>query len=648
MLLKHKDDLIGKEFQISSLFTKTINASDDGSVADSITIEGYASTGNKDRSSDIIDPSVWNKEESLGNYRKNPIILAFHDHKRPIGTCDSITVDAQGLKIKATIHRSADESTFDMIAKGVLKAFSVGFRLKDLRYNGDNDAFYLTDLELFEISVVSVPDNQDSLFSLAKSLDVSNAELKQLFVETNTHKTNKTITHMDPIELQKMIAAQLAEAKAIEDKAKAEAAAREAEKAALAAEVVKQVTASIGTSGADRLSADIKSALEANNATIAETLKKFEADISEKKAELEAMAKSKMAFGSQAGSEGPVSQAERMNAVLLAKCLRKGISETAYGKSLKEKAAGFNTSNAAVHIPGVHTINDADWETEFTTQMYMDIRRDLVIEPLFRTIEMNAATMRIPVVPEQGYASYIAANNLRSANSTGPVDSGNRPTELTLTAHKLSAADLIGMEEQEDTILPILPLIRENLARRMARTSDRSLLRGVGATAADPIKGLASYADDAGADAVSLDISAGDKLTALKLQQARRQLGYFGMRPSDVAYIVSTAGYYDLLEDPDMRKYFDVGPTNATILTGEVARVNGSPILVSDEFAGAVAGEAAVVIVNMRNFILGNLRGMTVKTDDLVKEDSMLLVATRRFGMLQMETGAVARINYVD
>ena len=171
---------------------------------------------------------------------------------------------------------------------------------------------------------------------------------------------------------------------------------------------------------------------------------------------------------------------------------------------------------------------------------------------------------------------------------------------------------------------------------------------GVGVTAADPIKGLASYADDAGADAVSLDISAGDKLTALKLQQARRQLGYFGMRPSDVAYIVSTAGYYDLLEDPDMRKYFDVGPTNATILTGEVARVNGSPILVSDEFAEKVAGEAAVIIVNMRNFILGNLRGMTVKTDDLVKEDSMLLVATRRFGMLQMETGAVARINYVD
>ncbi|MCB1712824.1 MAG: hypothetical protein KDH96_10200, partial [Candidatus Riesia sp.] len=118
-------------------------------------------------------------------------------------------------------------------------------------------------------------------------------------------------------------------------------------------------------------------------------------------------------------------------------------------------------------------------------------------------------------------------------------------------------------------------------------------------------------------------------------------------RPSDVVYIVSTEGYYDLLEDPDMRKYFDVGPDKATILKGEVANVNGSRIVVSDEWASKGVGATAAVVVNMRNYLIGNLRGLTVKTDNRIDLDGTLIVATRRFGMTEMEAGGVAAINWV-
>ena len=413
--------------------------------------------------------------------------------------------------------------------------------------------------------------------------------------------------------------------------------------AALIAEQVKSATAEQTT----KLLADIKAALGDEQKSLSDVIKQFKEDIDANKEAVIAAQNSKMEHpASTAVKGGPVSDKEKGYAVLLGIITNKDVFSTKLGAELKQKAAGFNAANAAVHIPGAHTVNSSDWETTFVTDLWYDIRRELVVEPLFRSITMTSAVMKMPVVPEQGYASYIAVDALKTVNSTATANSGNRPLEITLTAHKLSAADLVGEEETEDTIIAILPLIRDNLVRRMARSSDRSLLRGVGATAADPIKGLAQYAIDASKE-TTLSIGGGDKLTALKLQQTRRLLGVYGTRPSDVVYIVSTDGYYDLLEDPDMRKYFDVGPDKATILKGEVANVNGSRIVVSDEWANKGVGATAAVVVNMRNYLIGNLRGLTVKTDNRIDLDGTLIVATRRFGMTEMEAGGVAAINWV-
>ena len=95
-----------------------------------------------------------------------------------------------------------------------------------------------------------------------------------------------------------------------------------------------------------------------------------------------------------------------------------------------------------------------------------------------------------------------------------------------------------------------------------------------------------------------------------------------------------------------MRKYFDVGPDKATILQGQVAVINGSRIIVSDEFAPKALNAVAAIVVNMRNYMVGNLRGLTVKSDMDIKKDATLIVATRRFGMVEMEDGGVAAVRY--
>lgn len=151
------------ELNVSAHFEKQMTGNG------SLRIKGFANTTTKDRAGDIIPRSAWEGAKALPNYEKNPIILAFHDHSRPIGKMVDYTISDQGLEIEAEISKSAPE--YGLIEDGVLKSFSVGFRLLDAEYKSEVDAFMIKELELLEVSVVSVPCNQDSTFELAKSIN---------------------------------------------------------------------------------------------------------------------------------------------------------------------------------------------------------------------------------------------------------------------------------------------------------------------------------------------------------------------------------------------------------------------------------------------------------------------------------------------
>lgn len=152
---------------------------DDGPII----IKGYANTTTKDRSGDIIPSTTWSKSSTLANYLKNPIILGFHDHKQPIGKMVDYSITESGLEITVEVHKTI-EYIYKAVKEGILKTFSIGFWLKDFEYNDTTDSFILKDIELFEISIVSVPCNQDSVFSLAKSM--SGDEFMQIREELKT------------------------------------------------------------------------------------------------------------------------------------------------------------------------------------------------------------------------------------------------------------------------------------------------------------------------------------------------------------------------------------------------------------------------------------------------------------------------------
>jgi len=635
-----------KILYFNSKFTAKALPNDD-SEDQTIMIEGYASTNDKDRHGDVVPTGVW--EKGLTDYLKNPVILAYHNHTMPVGKMVEHKVDEKGLWIKAKISDAAGD-VYKLIKKGILSAFSIGFRIKDAEYNTAAEVFLVKDLELHEISVVSVPANQNTLFSLSKSFDSdeefklfkqqfapSSESAKGLESSTEANSDIKKEWNMDPKDLEKMLAdaaAKAAEqaAKALiqaQEKAAQEKAAQEKAEAELQARIKAAVAAVTPTeTGADKLLAEVEKRLEAERAESKKALEGLENALKEKATELEAIQKSKMQF--QDSKTGDMSYQDNEKAVLLAKMSGKSLEST--------KSGGQMVQKYGAHVPS------ATWELEVSLNMENEVRRRLVVAPTMRGIAMQTNVMTIPVNPEAGVATWVQNNQFGTSNSAG----GNAThllKEITLSAYKVATNEYVAFEEEEDALLAIMPVIRDAMVRRVARAVDRAFLRGAGA-GADPVKGLVEY--DA-SSAVTLDISNGDKLTVAKLRDARRDLAAWGLDPAEVVYIVSTDGYYDLLDDSDFLTVDKVGD-RATLLTGQIGTVANSPVLVSAEFDSKAAGAAGAIAFAPMNFLVGNQRGLRVDTDDLVETQRRVMVASLRTGLTQVTTNngaGISAIRYV-
>lgn len=622
-------------------------------VINSVFIEGYASTNDVDRAGDVVSAAVW--EGGMKNYLKNPIILANHDYDDPIGRMVDYKIDSKGLWVKARISAAAE--IFNLVRDKVVTAFSIGFKIVDAEYNSAAEVFLIKDIELIEISVVSVPCNQNTLFDLSKAFDNAGDynKFKAQFAPKSdsakgleTSPVAESITkkewNMSPEEMKQMLAdaaeqatksllaaqAKEAEAKAAEAKAAADLEARI--KSAVAAQV------SVGQSGAEKLLAEVTKRLEDQTATSKSALEGLEAAIKEKTDELAKIQTSKMNFSDK--STGGPSYEEREKAVLLSKISQKSIGDTKYGQELIQKFGQ--------HLPS------ATWELEVSTTMEAEVRRRLVVAPLIRGVNMKTNVMTLPVNPEAGLAAWVDNTSFGTTTSAGSTTatSGQTPgvgsphalKEITLNAYKVATKEYLNYEEEEDSLLVIMPIVRDAMVRRLARAVDRAYLLG-GNTAGDPVKGLALYQATALVTPTNTGVA-----TIANLRTMRKNLGAWGLDPAEVVYVVSTEVYYDLLDDTSFQTMNQVG-VQATLLTGQVGQIGNSPVLVSAEFASKAGGLATAftntgaICFAPANFMAGNQRGLRFDTQELVETQRRVLVASLRTGMTQVTTNLGAGVS---
>ena len=144
----------------------------DGKIPDNaIYIEGYANTTAKDRVQDVV--AAWNwSEPILSSYMKNGFgtLLFMHDHDKPVGKILEVEGRNDGLFVRGFVSKSWKDAW--MVEEGLIKGFSIGYMIDwiNSRYDAQADTYYLAIKELLEISIVTIPANQDSLISSIKSL----------------------------------------------------------------------------------------------------------------------------------------------------------------------------------------------------------------------------------------------------------------------------------------------------------------------------------------------------------------------------------------------------------------------------------------------------------------------------------------------
>lgn len=646
---------MNKIFHIGSTF-KAFEEDDD------IFIRGMASTADTDRVGDIIEAAAWTKG-GLQNYLNNPVILFNHDYNQPIGRAVELSTGDNGLQLKAKIAKSAGHVR-ELIKEGVLGAFSVGFRVKDAEYLKESDGYKIKDAELLEVSVVTVPANQAATFSLAKSFN-SESEyeefkktLKDSFPENESvdfQEVKAQEKTMSDIDINAIVAAAVektATAMAMKDAEKKAEEARkqkalEEEVARKAADEARIITAV--QSGTERLMQDVEKRLAEKDADYSRVVNELQSELKEKSEEIQKIRESKRVFSNRA-DEKAFDMETAKDAYVLGVITRKGL-DTRIGRQFIEKAANNQTG---VQVPsGAGDVGDI-FQTQISTAIEQDIQLQLILEPLFRKITMNAASMVVPTLPDAGYAEFLAGGstpgsstatapygNLEARDASSPgANNGITMGQKTLVAKKLVSKSYIANEVEEDAIIPVLPYIRDAMVRAHARAIEHSILLGGHATynllGAGSYTGLYQMAVSDGGTNVQDIGSPGIPMTAARLLNLRQAMGKYGRNPNDLVFIVSLDAYYDLLDDTEYDDVNLVGQGLATKVTGQVGSIYATPVIVCDEFPTKADGAPCALAVNVRNFVVPVLRGVTVEQDYDVENQRRILVATQRRGFDRM------------
>ncbi|HML24974.1 MAG TPA: phage major capsid protein [Aggregatilinea sp.] len=306
----------------------------------------------------------------------------------------------------------------------------------------------------------------------------------------------------------------------------------------------------------------------------------------------------------------------------------------------------------------------------WSSELWRKARAENVVLPLFRIVEMPSNPFELPISgtdPTVYYVPETQDEDDLTLGSTNPIpDSQIGSGKVTLRAKKLALRVGFSAELAEDATLPLIPLYREQALRAMADAIDHVLLNGDTTTAATGNINSDDAAPSATSRVLAFDglrklplvtnaangQSAGGVPSVALLRSTRFLMDpRYALRPKDCAWIVDGSTYAKLLSISEVATVDKFGPY-ATVLTGEIAKLDGVPILVSPEMpltqddgkantTGNTKGQA--VCVYRPGWVVGYRRRIAATMDYLPYYDAYQMVATVRlaFAPLDSEVASV-------
>jgi len=149
--------------------------------ADNITEDGiftgYASTFNeKDLGGDIVVPGAF--DQWLGLWKSGtvatPPILDNHDANKVLGVYQEFAPDDKGLWVKGALNMEtvAGNEKRALMKQGAITGMSIGYSIYPggIQYDAKQEAYLLTNIELWEVSLATFPMNTSARVGTVKNM----------------------------------------------------------------------------------------------------------------------------------------------------------------------------------------------------------------------------------------------------------------------------------------------------------------------------------------------------------------------------------------------------------------------------------------------------------------------------------------------
>ena len=335
----------------------------------------------------------------------------------------------------------------------------------------------------------------------------------------------------------------------------------------------------------------------------------------------------KALYGTQEAFEDEV---EKL--VLLSYVMEKGVFETEHGQN---HLKAVNTSSSV-------QVSSENYETIFSTRIIRDLQKELVVGALFEELPMSSKILTMLVEPEAGKATWVDASKFGTDETVGDEVKGAL-TEISFKTYKLAAKSFITDETEEDAIFSLLPLLRKRLIEAHAVSIEEAFMTGNGT--GQP-KGLLTLASEDSAKVTTEAKADGSvKVTAKTISKLRRKLGRHGLKLSKLVLIVSMDAYYDLLEDEEWQDVAQVG-NDAVKLQGQVGRIYGLPVVVSEFFPAKANSAEFAVIVYKDNFVMPRQRAVTVERERQAGKQRDAYYVTQRVNLQRYFNNGVVSGTY--
>lgn len=272
----------------------------------------------------------------------------------------------------------------------------------------------------------------------------------------------------------------------------------------------------------------------------------------------------------------------------------------------------------------------ADWvPRNLSAELIKRVSLKLRVVALFRSFQQPTPVFDFPAMGVSRQRTGKHAEQTADTGQTKFTVLTPATRKVTLTAVKFAARVLVSKEAEEDEIIPVLPFIRDELVDFLAADQEDAVINGDTAgthqdsdvTASDDPRKNWNGLRKLAISAAKTD-GGSDALAVADLRVNRKKMGKYGIEPGSLAHLVSMASYIDLLSDASVITVDKMGP-QATILAGQLAAVDGSPIIVSEYcrsnlnasgvYDGTTTTQGSAITVHTGGYIVGERRGVTTE-----------------------------------